>query len=1041
MQSAIRETLPPEDFVYRAGWPGIRGAHDNGATWSPVHAGLWWGGAEAWATFRISFRVPQSWSDGPVRLLLQLGGQGLAYLDGVPWQGLDRHHQYMKLPANTLDDRLHEVVVEAYAIAEATAPRLPGTLCMVGECVLQRLDPDAAAYGYDLQVGAETLHCLPPDHPVRRPLLDLLLATERRVDRRQPGSAQFTGSVREARTMLADGLTRLAQRAGSDSHVLAMGHAHIDTAWLWPLSQTHRKVVRSWSTVLRLMEQYPDFHFLASQAQHYEWLEADEPALYQQVEARIREGRWEPAAAMWVEPDVNLTAGESLVRQFLYGQHASLQRFGRRCEVLWLPDTFGYSGALPQIMRSAGVHTIVTSKLSWNATNRMPHDTFRWRGLDGTDVLAFFITAIVDAHAEPEYNDPDHPLRLIATYNGHLTPPEVASAWTQYRDKALSDTVLYPFGWGDGGGGPTAEMLEVAERLAAYPGLPALRQGAVGPFLRQLHDRLMADPLAPVWDGEMYLEYHRGVYTSQAGVKAGNRRGEHALHDAELWTALAVLQGAAASQWKAQLDEAWKLLLLNQFHDILPGSSIAEVYVDQAAQHARVQELAATVRQEAQAIIADRIARSEDNLVVFSGLPWAREDIVVERALLQDQAPIGDNDQPLPAQQITDLRGRDMTIIGGATMPALGYSVLRLGPLAAAAPTSLAVSERSLENSFFRIELDGAGQMARLLDKRFQREVLAPGGGGNQLLAFEDKPLDFDAWDIDAFYAEKGWPIDHVRELRVVERGPLRAGVEIRRDWDGSTVTQRILIYEDLPRIDFETSLDWHHHQVLVKAAFPFNLRVTRARYECAFGWVERPTHRNTSWDAARFEVAGHRWADVSETDYGVSLINDSKYGHDCLGATLRLTLLKSAISPDPEADLGTHHFAYALLPHGPTWAISDTVRAAYAFNLPVTATRGVSGAGSLPPMQALVQTNSRHAVIDTVKIAEDGDGIIVRIYDCSGGREQAELQFAQPIREALAVTILEDPDTAGASPVAEGDRLRFDLPPFGLRSFRVHLG
>ncbi|MGH2344332.1 MAG: alpha-mannosidase, partial [Chloroflexota bacterium] len=372
---------------------------------------------------------------------------------------------------------MHHVVVEEYAIEAGTAPRGPEDVCVVGSCLLQRIDEAAQALAYDLLVGAETLQSLPPDHPASAPLLALLLDAERLVDRRRIGSDTFWTSIAEARAVLAEGLPKLTARFAGSAHVLAMGHAHIDTAWLWPLSQTRRKVARSWSTALRLMERFPDYRFLASQAVQYAWLEKDEPALYHQVEQRVREGRWEPAAAMWVEPDVNLTSGESMARQFLYGQRAMEARFGRRCGILWLPDTFGYSAALPQLMHGVGIHSFITSKLSWNATNTMPHDTFRWRGLDGTEVLAFFITAGIDWRIESWVSDPDDPLRNMATYNGHLTPFEVESAWRRYQDKTLSDTVLYPFGWGDGGGGATEGMLETAKRLTAYPGMPALTQG------------------------------------------------------------------------------------------------------------------------------------------------------------------------------------------------------------------------------------------------------------------------------------------------------------------------------------------------------------------------------------------------------------------------------------------------------------------------------------------------------------------------------------------------------------------------------------
>jgi alpha-mannosidase len=1041
-QASVLAVAPLESFVFRpdqAPRGGDAGGDRSG--WQPVAEHTRWGGAKPWATFRASFLVPAAWSSGTVQLVLPLGGQCLAYIDGEPWQGLDGNHQSIELPVALRDGSAHHLTIEAYAAGGTTAPRRHDEVCVIGWCGLRHIDSDAEAYAYDLATGAETLAVLAVDHPARAPLLALLLQAERLVDRRRPGSNAFSMSIDAARALLAEGLPRLAQAYPVHHRVLAIGHAHIDTAWLWPLAQTRRKVVRSWSTALRLMERHPDFHILVSQPQQYKWLEQDEPALSRQVEARVREGRWEPAGAMWVEPDVNLTSGESLVRQFLHGQRYLAEHFGHRSTILWLPDAFGYSAALPQIMRGAGVHTFITSKLSWNDTNKMPHDSFRWRGLDGSEVLAYFITAGIDARVEPFVADPDAAQRDISTYNGHMTLLEVASAWWRYRDKILNDTVIYPFGWGDGGGGPTEEMLQRAERLAAYPGIPAVSQGNAEPYFRNLHNRLFEDPRTAVWDGELYLEYHRGTYSSQSGVKNGNRRGEHALHDAEVWAAWATILDARSEAWHAVLTEAWELLLLNQFHDILPGSSVADVYVDQARDHARVLSLAASVREEAQSSLVDDAHGSGDCLTVFSSLPWERSDLSIDASLLGDMLAPHDGDEPSPMQAVVDLNGDARVLIGAVNVPAIGYRTLRLAkPTRSSVDHSrLMCTERRLENSYFLLEFDQAARMTRLYDKRFDREVLAPGGFGNQLQAFEDKPLDFDAWDIDNFYGEKCWEIDKIDDVRVVEQGPLRAALEIRREWDGSTITQRILLHADLPRIDFQTHLEWRHHQVLLKAAFPLALRATTARYECAFGWVERPTHRNTSWDAARFEVAGHRWADLSEDGYGVSLINDSKYGYDCRDSTLRLTLLKSSIDPDPNADIGAHDFAYALIPHGPDWTIGQTVRAAYAFNLSVSARRHAAR-GNDVEARSLVSTRSPRAVIDTVKPAEDGDGLIVRVFECAGGSDRPELIFDRPIAFAGAVNLLEEPEPRLASPNVNGSSLTFKLTAFAVRSFRIRL-
>lgn len=1040
---AVRAVAPVDRALLHPGRPdNARALHIDEAGWTPAGPGSSWGGDEPWAWFRFSVRVPDEWVGSAVRLSLPVGGQGMAYVDGVPYQGIDPNHLAITLPPNLRDGRSHLVALECYAAAGTTAPRGAGERFAVGRCQLELIDTDIEAYCYDLLVGTDALRVLPESAPERAPLLHLLLEAENLIDRRFPTSDSFRASVRAARSLLADRLPALAAASATGRpRIVAVGHAHIDTAWLWSLAQTRRKIVRSWSTALRLMERYPSYHFLCSQPQQYRWLEDDEPELYRQIVERVREGRWEPAGALWIEPDGNLPSGESWVRQLLYGQRYFQEHFGRHSAIVWLPDSFGYSGALPQLLRAAGVHTIVTTKLSWNATNRMPHDTFRWRGIDGTEVLSYFITAGVDPLAESWASDPDAPQIGMATYNGHMTAPELQGSWTRYRDKALNSELLYAFGWGDGGGGPTEEMLEFADRVADYPGMPRLRQESAEAYLTSLRDRVWEHPRIAVWEGELYLEYHRGTYTSQAGVKWGNRRAEHALHDAELWTSWASLLGAGAADWRARLAESWETVLLNQFHDILPGSSVAEVYEDQRRDHARVLSLAASVAEEAQAALGARLTVHGRSLALFNSLPWARsEPIAIDPALVDAQSAVDDQGRPCVAQRVETLDGREALLIDGLTLPPNGLSVVALESGREARPAgTLSASERVLENDWFRLTLDETGAFASLFDRRHNREVLAP-GGGNRLFAFEDKPISYDAWDIDAYYVEKSLPLDMVDEWRVIEEGPVRAGVEIVRRWEGSTIRQRILIYRALPRVDIQTHIDWHHRQVLLKAAFPLAVHAAQATYECAFGHVQRPTHRNTSWDAARFEVSGHRWADLSETGYGVSLLNDGKYGHDCLGNVLRLTLLKSAISPDPLADEGEHRFSYALLPHGPDWTIADTVRAAYAFNLPVQARTLSAQSGGAGVPASLVASDGAHVVVDTVKPAEDGDGLIVRVYDCANQRGQVGLRFAYPVVAATPVNLLEEPDAAISAPTLDGDRVRFELLPFQVRSFRVRL-
>jgi alpha-mannosidase len=1044
MRLAVRASSPVDRCLTRLGrLPTAQAPALDEGEWRDAAPGLIWGGEQPWSWFRIRFQVPPAWKGGRVRLTLPLGGQGMCYLDGIPWQGRDENHPDTTLPEAVRDGRPHLLAVECYAAGATTRTRRSDERFTIGRCRLEHIDPDVEAFAYDLRVGVETLKVLPVAGSDYAPLLNLLLKAERLVDRLNPDDHTFTASIREAQEVLQGGLADLAAASASGrGSVVAVGHAHIDTAWLWPLDQTRRKIVRSWSTALRLMERYPHYHFLCSQPQQYRWLEEDEPELYSQIVARIKEGRWEPAGAMWVEPDANLTSGESLVRQFLYGQRYLQERFGRRCAILWLPDAFGYSAALPQLMRGAGVHTFVTTKLSWSTTNRYPSDTFRWRGLDGTEVLSYFITGTRHWEAEDWVRPPGFEPQGQATYNGDFSLKQVMGSYIRYRDKAINTSTLYSFGYGDGGGGPTEKMLEFADRLADYPGVPKTTQGSAEQFLAALREQVWDDPNTPVWDGELYLEYHRGTYTSQARVKWDNRRSELLLREAELWCSWAQVLGRMDPTWQVTLTEAWELVLLNQFHDILPGSSIGDVYVDQRRQHAQVRERVGAIVTQVQQALAEGIGASGRALALFHALPWSHEGIVAVElpTTVQDDDQLLDADgAPLLTQTVDDLGGGRHTLIDGVSIPALGYATLLLGngdPLVD--DGELCIDERRLENRLVRLTLDERGNFASLYDKRHDREVLAP-GGGNRLRAFEDKPINYDAWDIDQFYVEKSRDIDDIIEWTVVERGPLRAGIEIARRFNRSTIRQRILLYADSARVDIQTHVDWHERQVLLKASFPLAIRALDAAYECAFGYVRRPTHRNTSWEAARFEVAAHRWADLSETGYGVSLLNDGKYGHDCLDNLLSLTLLKAAIEPDPKADEGEHLFSYALLPHGPDWSIEDTVRAAHAFNLPVQA-HAVGESGMLPAAGSLISTDQAHVVIDTVKPAEDGNGLIVRVYDGAGRRGPVTMVFAYLLRSVEAVTILEEADREAAPHAVAGAMLRFTLLPFQVRSFRILL-
>ncbi len=951
-----------------AGADALRPDYDDGA-WATIGPGDRWGGAGQTWWLRAPVRVPEEWSGRKVAVHVLLGDyeditgpEALAYLDGAPVQGFDYYHRDLVLDVGAGDGRAHVLALEAYSSL------LPGPQ-VIGALELVRIDPEAEELYHDMRVVYDAVLTMPEDALARIRLTCALTQAYQLLDLRDPQSDDYLRSVGPARALL---------RAAADAHgqggprprTVAVGHAHIDLAWQWPVAQTRRKGARTFSTVLALMERYPAYHFVASQPALYQMIKEDEQALYARVKERIAEGRWEPTGASWVEMDCNLAGGEALVRQFLFGQRFFRDELGVDARLLWLPDVFGYSAALPQVMKGCGVDYFMTTKISWNEYNRLPYDTFRWRGIDGTEILTHMVTAPLNPgeHAGST-------MQPFYTYNAKFTPYDVAGNWSAYRQKDVNEELLYLFGYGDGGGGPTAAMQETAARLADLPGFTQVAQSSAEAFFRRLEERVWDDPELPRWVGELYLEYHRGTYTSQGWIKRANRKSELLYREAELWTALAGLDDpSTAVARQHDLNEGWRSILFNQFHDILPGSSIGAVYDDARADYAEITRRGAGVRGAALDALCAGLAADGPALVVFNPAPFERAD-PVQIALVAD-APlpaIADAaGQPVTVQEVEDGAGGRQALLA-ATAPPLGYqtylehSAATRGSIATNDGDDLRITRDTLENRYFHLKLDERAEIVSLLDKRTGREVIAPGETGNRLIAFEDRPLNFDAWDINIYYQDKPYPVADVTSWRVVEEGPLRGGVEIVRRYQSSTITQRILLYRDVPRIDFPTHVDWHEHQTLLKASFPVTVDSPRATYDIQWGNVERPTHWNTSWDWARFETCAHKWVDLSEGGYGVSLLNDCKYGHDIKGHTMRLTLLKSGVAPDPAADQGAHVFTYALLPHAGDWRDSDTVRHAYLLNMPASARL-------LSPASARWRGRGWGAALDRAVLAR-GDG------------------------------------------------------------------
>lgn len=1037
IRSVMWRTVVPLDgtlYLPTSPSPVSRPSQVRDLAWQPLPRGTTWGVPWQTVWLRQPLTIPPELRGQPVALNLRWRAEGSqwssdliesqVFLDDTPFAGLDGEHRLALLPAD-----LHAAGTEIFVQAHTAQPQPFGGL----ELVVQ--DEPTARFAHTLRVGLETLEQLDQDSLAYQRLLQRLNNAYNLLDLREgpsefPGGSshgmsgqhpqvaqRFYDSVQTALDYL-DQQGLVGVEGGTRPQIVVTGHAHIDVAWLWPLWRTRQKTAHTFSTVLRLMEQYPEFHFTASTPQLYAFIQADYPELYAEIKQRVAEGRWEAIGAMWLEADCNVPSGEALVRQFLFGMRFLAEEFGVRDRVLWLPDVFGYSAALPQIMRGCGVDTFMTTKISWSQFNRAPFDTFWWQGIDGSQVLTHFVTT------------PSPPSRQY-TYNGAMRPGDVAGAWREYRQKDLNDELLYLMGYGDGGGGPSVEQLETARRLADMPGMPQVRYDSARSYFDRLNQRLADEPRLPTWVGELYLEYHRGTYTSQSRIKQSNRRAEQLLHDAEFLDAWATYSGSASQ--RARINDAWRLVLLNQFHDILPGSSIKEVYQDATQHYAEIMRIGHEV---SAAALARLVAEQPAGVLAINTLGWQRRDpLFVPQDAAAETMPA-----ELDTQSVVTLDGRPGLLVGGLEVPGYGLlPVTQSTPVELVAP--LRITAEQLENQFFRIELDAQGEIAALYDKRQGYDVLLPGQRANQLIAFEDRPLNYDAWDIEIYYEQKAYPVQDVQTIAVVEQGPLRGGVEIVRRFLSSTIRQRILIYRDLPRIDFQTEVDWHDHQILLKAAFPLNINTTRATHEIQFGAVERPTHRNTSWDVARFETCAQRWVDLSEGGYGVALLNDSKYGYDVHGSTVRLTLLKSAIWPDAQADQGVQQFTYALLPHAGDWREGEVVRRAAELNQPLLAVRAAgqpSPERQPQPGRSFVRCDAPHVMLDTIKTAEDGDGIIVRLYEAHNQRGPVALHFAQPIAAVETCNLLEEP--VDAPGVLDEDRhtLRCDMRPFEIRTLRV---
>ncbi len=933
--------------------------------------------------------TPAVWLDfGPFELI---GAEGLMYINGNPYQGVDRNHSIVTL--RRFKGKQIDIAVKIYL--GHSVPYMKMSPRLFERCDLVAIDEKISRFYYLLNAIYESYKALAETDPDKHFLCGLLEETFQKIDYTQPRGRAFRSSINSSYEFVEKAVSKAK---GHKFEVTNIGHAHIDTAWMWTLEVTREKCQRTFSTMLKLMDDYPDFTFIQTQPQLYKFIKEDFPELYARIKKKALSGQWETEGAMWVEADCNIPSGEALIRQIIYGKKFFREEFGYDSRLLWLPDSFGYTWALPQLLKKSNVDYFMTTKLSWSQYNKLPHDTFIWRGIDGTEILTHFITTASDS---------------IYTYNGMGRVEEHFGLYKNYSEKKHTSHLLNAVGYGDGGGGTTQEAIETAHALGGFQGSPMVRFGKALDYFRHL-ERQTKGKLNK-WNGELYLELHRGTYTTQAQIKKANRKAEIALRDAEILSVL------SAEMPKVKMLKLWHTLLLNQFHDILPGSSIGEVYKEASTQLDGVLKECALIQKKC----LRKIGKGANSPAFFNTLSFKRNALIEMNAssdFIQDASE--------KTYRLQRVRGRKK--IAFVELPPMGWTTFtesRKGEGESA--NAVQISDLTLENKYLRVRFNKAtGELASIYHKETKREVLPQGLSGNRFEAFEDKPLSkmLSAWDIDITYRDKRLTGGKLVKLEVLERGPVRAGFRVTKKLLNSVTRQHIYLISDSPLIYFDTEVDWKEREILLKVAFPVNILAVRAAYEIQFGAIERPTHFNTTWDRAKFEVPAQRWADISEYGFGVALINDCKYGYDCYQNVLRLTLLRGAVNPDPDADIGTHSFSYALYPHPGTYQQAQVIEKGYGFNVPAhhfTAAKESQGS-------YFTLAECPGVIIEAVKPLEAGVGFCIRLYEAYGRKTEAALQINLPFSQVYEANLLEE---RTARVRKKGSKLNLSLKPYEIKT------
>jgi alpha-mannosidase len=984
-----------------------------------VAVGFRWKGWDQYNWLCTKITIPDDMKEKEVIGLFDFGvpeGTGnnshfesLLYLNGKPYQGVDGNHKEVFFDVSKNGQELD---LKFRVWTGLNGGGFPRDMAMeIERAEFGVLDHPTDDLYFLTRNVLESYDLLDKNNEYKEWMLNTLVKTFQLVDYTEPGSDRFYESTRQAYLYLND---QMDGRGKPNVNVSMLGHTHIDVAWLWRLRHTREKAARSFSTVNRMMDRYDHYMFLQSQAQLYDYIKNDYPDIYEHIKNRVAEGKWEPSGSMWVECDCNLVSGESIVRQILVGKNFFQKEFGYENEFLWLPDVFGYSWALPQILKKSGVNTFMTTKISWNDTNKLPYDTFLWRGMDGTEIVSHFVTTT--DQGSDSY-----------TYNGDTRPYAVKGVWDNYKNKDMNKDLLISYGYGDGGGGPNRDMIETIKHINKIPGIPHVQVEPATKYFRRLHETIEKNEMGgylPIWDGELYLEFHRGTYTSQAYNKKMNRRMEFMLRDVEMLSVIAG-QTAKIPYNKEAILDAWKIVLCHQFHDILPGSSIKEVYEDS---HVEYEKAIALLNDVMSQVNVGLYTEEAGSYTVWNNSNWKRSSYITIPDIDEDCSFVDYKGMHLDSM-IKD--GRAIVLVKDMEP----FSFVTIKKVAKAEITAVSdksdkavITKNQASTKYYSVTWNEQGHLTSIYDKKAGREILSSGKSGNVLQIFEDKPRCFDAWEMEPTLDNKKEIVDDCKEIQV-EENDLGIFVTFTWTYHKSEIKQTMCLYHENKRIDFKTEAEWEERQKLMKVAFPVNIRAVDARFDIQYGNIRRSITRNNSWEAAKFEVVAHKWVDVSETGYGISLLNDCKYGHDVLEDTIRLTLIKSAVDPDYTADLGHHEFTYAIYPHTEEWYQSHLEQEAFDLNNPLTA---ISGAGNLT-QESLFTFDNEHIVVDCMKQAENSDATVIRFHEYAGARGTVSIGSRLNISSWCECDLMENPIETDRKDVIE-----ITIKPYEIKTILV---